>query len=498
MKVPRRIVLSGLAASAGIMTAGRPVPAWAAKGDGMRYEPTLESLSRHPVPGWFQDAKLGIFIHWGPYSIPAFAPRMGSITELRKKYPDSYRKYMPYSEWYWNTMQLEDSPTAEFHRTTYGENYSYQNFGAAFNESLKDWDPEAWADLFARSGAGYVMLVTKHHDGFLLWPSALPNPHIANWQASRDIVGELSEAVRAKGMRFGVYYSGIDWTFRHFDMLSFADLFKMIPDEAENYVAYADAHYRELIARYRPDYLWNDIAYPSEASSFKIFAEYYNAIPEGLVNDRWIDPDNVTAETFRNRDEVEAVMLPAGAHWDVRTPEYGHYDRVLPFYWETTRGMGHSFAYNRLETDDHLISPDELATTLAQSACFNGNFLLNVGPQGDAQIDPPQASRLEALGAWLADYGPAIRNTRPLALPNSEAGGLRVGATQSGADVFVQVFGRPEADRFEVALPADLNVGQVDVLGGSLQDWSVDGGRLALGRVRWSSSPVQIVRLTRA
>jgi len=460
----------------------------------MSYEPTVESLSGHAVPNWFRDAKLGIFIHWGPYSIPAFAPKMGSITEIREKYPEDYRKYMPYSEWYLNTMRFKDSPTWDFHVENYGEDYSYQNFGQQFNASLADWDPDAWADLFARSGAGYVVLVTKHHDGFLLWPSDVPNPHIPDWKASRDIVGELSAAVRARGLRFGVYYSGIDWTFRHFDMNNFMDLFRMIPGEAEGYIEYADAHYKELIDRYRPDYLWNDIAYPSREAALGIMAYYYNTIPDGIVNDRWIDPSEVTATSFANNEIIEAVMFPKPAHFDIRTPEYGLFDRVLPFDWETTRGMGHSFAYNRLETDADLASPDDLISTLAQSACFNGNFLLNIGPRGDAQVDPLQSRRLEAIGDWLSEYGESIKSTRPLVMPGSAVGDKMIGATQSRTNSYVFVFGRPEVGTIEFEAPAGLRAESATLLGGSIGETIAVDGRIRLASVQWSDSPVQVIK----
>src|SRR5581483_563808 len=99
------------------------------------------------------------------------------------------------------------------HHATYGD-LPYDAFVAEFLAGHRGWDPDAWADLFRAAGARYVVLVTKHHDGVLLWPSAHRNPHKRDWQASRDIVGELAAAVRARGMRFGTYYSGgLDWTF---------------------------------------------------------------------------------------------------------------------------------------------------------------------------------------------------------------------------------------------------------------------------------------------
>ena len=260
------------------------------------YQPTAESLSSHEVPDWFLDAKFGIFIHWGPYSIPAFAPHKLAIDKIDPADEKQGFANTPYAAWYQNTMLFEDGATARYHAETYGADYPYERFGEAFNASLSGWDPVAWAQLFRRSGAGYVVLVTKHHDGFALWPSEVENPNRAKWHTERDVVGELAAAVRAEGLKFGVYYSGgVDWTFKHQRIESFMDFMTSIPGEAEGYTDYATAQYEELIARYRPDYLWNDIAYPSAQASYDVLANYYNTVPEGLTNDRWIAPDGSTS-----------------------------------------------------------------------------------------------------------------------------------------------------------------------------------------------------------
>ena len=138
----------------------------------MRYEPTPESLERHSVPDWFHDAKFGIFIHWGPYSIPGWAPK----TFVGAEFKDN-----SYAEWYWNTISIEGSPSQQYHLETYGEGFRYESFIPLFREATRAWDPEAWASLFQFAGARYVVLTTKHHDGFLLWPSKHPNPFRDAW-----------------------------------------------------------------------------------------------------------------------------------------------------------------------------------------------------------------------------------------------------------------------------------------------------------------------------
>ena len=462
------------------------------------YSPTLESLRQHEAPEWFRDAKFGIFIHWGPAAIPAFAPHQFQIDELGTGDEKSGFALTPYADWYRNTMLFEDSPTAKFHRETYGDDYSYDNFGAAFNESLEAWDPASWAALFKQSGARYVVLVTKHHDGFALWPSDVKNPNKENWHTTRDVVGELAEAVRAEGLKFGTYYSGgVDWTFKHKRIESFADFLTSMPGEAENYTEYANAHYRELIERYKPDYLWYDIAYPTQQDSFDILADYYNAVPDGLTNDRWIAPDStLDADAFERPEGLTGLIPPKPAVWDARTPEYGMLDRVLPFQWETTRGMGHSFCYNRNETDADYITRDEIASMLARAACFNGNVLLNVGPRGDTIIPPGQANRLEAVGKWLKTAGEAVQDTRAVKLSQTHIGDVAIGGTRNEKSLYLHIFGVPDTETVEIALPDGFGtVKAARQLGGEISSWSIEGGKLTANVPEWADTAVQIIAL---
>ena len=171
----------------------------------MSYEPTLESLQRHTVPDWFHDAKLGIFIHWGLYSVPAWAPNAGELGEVIAEGGwDKWFAENPYAEWYMNSMRIAGSPSQRHHLETYGPDFGYRDFVPMFNEATQEWDPGAWAELFRQAGARYVVLTTKHHDGFLLWPSEHPNPFQENYYARRDLVGQLTAAVRKQGMEMGL------------------------------------------------------------------------------------------------------------------------------------------------------------------------------------------------------------------------------------------------------------------------------------------------------
>ncbi len=408
-----------------------------------RFQPTLESLRTHAVPDWYHDAKLGIFMHVGLASVPAFAPREHDINELLQKDYWRMQPLSPYSEWYENSLRFPWSPVAKFHREHYGDR-PYAEFRGDFERAFEGWDPGPWADLVAESGASYFVLVTKHHDGYCHWPTKVPNPRRPGWNAQRDFVGEMGAAIRARGMRYGLYYSGgLDWTFETMPLATLGDVMCSVP--GGDYPAYADAHVRELIERYQPSVLWNDIAWPTDLPTlFRLFADYYEAVPEGVVNDRWLTRSWVTS-VLRNRpiryaaDWLLSKMLarveggaslqpPKPPHYDARTPEYSVFPEARTEKWECVRGIDKSFGYNRLSRPEDHLDCEALLTSFADIVSKNGNLLLNVGPRGeDATIPEVQAERLRWLGAFLRTHGEAIRSTRPWV--------RAVGQTDTGIDL---------------------------------------------------------------
>jgi alpha-L-fucosidase len=286
-------------------------------------------------------------------------------------------------------------------------------------------------DLFDIAGAKYVVPVTKHHDGFLMWKSDHPNPHREHWMAERDHIGELALAVRAKGMRFGLYYSGgLDWTFQPPPIADLMSLFTGVPDTKE-YAEYATAHVHELIARYAPSVLWDDIGWPAHLDPNDIIGHYYAQVPDGVVNDRF------------NMIAVAQGLL----HADFNTPEYT--TTAGASKWEVCRGIGRSFGYNRMENESTFPTVDENIWMLADIVSRGGNLLLNVGPSADGQIPMAQVVRLTALGWWLRVNGAAIYGTRPGG-SSTTADGREVGFTHRGGTTYALVKGAP-ADR--VAFP---------------------------------------------
>jgi alpha-L-fucosidase len=378
-----------------------------------RVEPSWDSIDKRPTPPWFEDAKLGIFIHWGVYSVPSFAPR----TEVST--------YARYSEWYWKRLATPDMEGHEqfqaFHDRVYGPEARYQDFAPRWKAEM--YDPAQWADLFARAGARYVVLTSKHHDGFCLWPSR----ESWNWNAldvgpHRDVAGDLARAVKAKGLKMGFYYSLYEW----FNPLYLADV-----------GGYVDTHMlpqmKDLVTRYEPDVLWGDGEWDHPSSTWKteaFLAWLFNESKVGAsvaVNDRW-------------GKETRAK------HGGYYTTEYGLiHDKdasatVIPHPWEECRGIGHSFGYNRAETVEDYASPPKLVALLVDTVSRGGNLLLDIGPAADGRIPVIMEERLLQLGEFLKASGEAVYGTRKW---RATSEGEAVRYTAKGGTVYAIVLGWP-------------------------------------------------------
>lgn len=406
---------------------------WAQPAPPAIYDTTNASIDRHPVPNWFNDAKLGIFIHWGLYSVPGWAQGTKKSLQdiLAKSAGEEWFANNPYAEWYLNSLKIEGSATQAYHKKTYGDRFTYDDFVPKFNQAIRKWKPEQWAKLFKDVGAQYVVLTTKHHDGFLLWPSRQPNPNKPNYQASRDIVGELTTAVTRQGMKMGLYYSsGLDWTFNKKTITNFPDLFVATPQQPD-YVAYLDGHWRELTERYNPYVLWADIGSPKAYKPVPVIASFYNKNPLGVVNNR---------HTF----EFAAPTARPAVHYDFTTPEYQVLDSIATKKWETCRGIGLSFGFNRTEDASTFLSVDALVDSFVDIVSKNGNLLLNVGPEADGTIPAGQRERLEGLGKWLKANGEAIYGTRPWTQASAQTtDGGRVRFTTRGGKLYVVLLDEP-------------------------------------------------------
>jgi alpha-L-fucosidase len=344
-----------------------------------KYEANWESLDARPCPAWFSDAKFGIFIHWGVYSVPAWGPPR------------------QYAEWYWlNVDKHKNNPKDawwHFHERVYGPTFEYAEFAPMFKAEL--FDADAWADLLYRSGAKYVLPTSKHHDGFCLWPSAEADRDWGRpWNATtvgpkRDLLGELTEAVRKKeGMKIGFYYSLYEW----FNPLWLKD-----------HKLYATEHmhpqFKDVVTRYKPAIIFADGEWDMPSSGWKspeLLAWLFNESPckdEVVVNDRW-------GRECRHK------------HGSYYTTEYGAGMKDAAHPWEENRGMGYSFGYNRAEGLDDYKSARELVLVLCDLVSRGGNLNLDIGPAADGTIPVVMQERLLAIGDWLKVNGEAIYGTR--------------------------------------------------------------------------------------
>jgi len=446
------------------------------------FQPNWESLREHEVPGWFHNAKLGIFIHWGLYSVPAWATPVG---ELGKVDFDTWFENNPYAEWYLNTLRIDGSPTQKHHYETYDEDFSYRDFVPMFNEAIQSWDPAVMARTFSDVGARYVVLTTKHHDGFTLWPSDVDNPNLADGRqsASRDIVGDLTTAVRAAGMKMGFYYSGgLDWSFNPEPVNTMQEVRGTII-HPEEYADYADAHWRELIKNYDPMILWNDIGYPEQGDLAQIVADFYNRHPDGVIN---------------NRFEIGKEGAPE-RHHDFVTPEYSKMDEITDYKWETCRGLGFSFGYNQVETEEHTIGEAELIHLLVDIVSKNGNLLLNVGPKADGTIPELQLARLRTLGAWLDLNGEAIFDTRPWERATGEtADGTEVRFTSKDDALYAVLLGDPKGSEVQLEVGPAGQDAEVTLLGadGPLES-SYSDGKLTVRLAETPSEHAHTLRIAK-
>ena len=481
------------------------------------YLPTRQSLQQHPLPNWFAEAKLGILIHWGPSSVPGWAP----ITQKPGAQKGDWSEWFaanPYSEWYLNSIQIPGSPAQKHHAATYGEEFPYTNFVAQFKEAIQGWDPIGWADLFQQVGVRYVVLSTKHHDGFLLWPSEQPNPHREEYFCPRDVVGELTAAVRERGMEMGLYYSsGLDWTFNERIIRTVGDLRFAVPP-GDNYAAYVDGHWRELIKRYRPAVLWNDIAYPPTADLRQLMADYYNQVPEGVVNDRfqqlsssehlerlleWPPTQGIASALIArmidwgiSSPRAAATRRRRGEQFDFTTPEYRIWPSVSGLKWECTRAIGSSFGYNRNERAETMLSVTDLVRLLVDVVSKNGNLLLGIGPTVEGRIPELQRERLVGLGRWLAVNSEAIFGTQPWThAAGKTAEGLPVRFTLREDNLYAILLEHPQGKH--VTLDVDCPMMSAYLVGDPrLLAWEggARGIRIALPK-DLPDSPAYVIRL---
>jgi alpha-L-fucosidase len=364
------------------------------------YRPDWQSLRQYEVPAWYKDAKFGIFIHWGVYSVPAFG-----------------------NEWYPRNMYIPGSKEYEHHLATYGPPYKfgYKEFVPLFKAD--GFDPAKWARLFKESGAKYVVPVFEHHDGFAMYDSSLSDWTAAKMGPHRDLMGDLAKAVRSEGLHLGASSHRVEHNF-------FLGVGRNIPSDINdpaNAAFYGPAHVWLQATDGTP--LANDFTYVSQAwandwlaRSAEIVTKYH---PEIIYFDWWIGQASIRENLSRFTAFYYNELLKQGGqagvinykdfamedHSAVLDVERGQLSDIRSSYWQTDTSVGNrSWGYIENET---FKSPQFIVHQLVDIVSKNGNLLLNIGPRADGTIPDEVQRVLLAVGSWLKLNGEAIYGTRP-------------------------------------------------------------------------------------
>ncbi|MDX9981432.1 MAG: alpha-L-fucosidase [Lentisphaeria bacterium] len=333
------------------------------------------------MQNWFKEAKLGIFVHWGIYAVDRRGGESWPIANAAVSY-DDYLKQM-----------------------------------GRFTAS--QYDPAAWADLFARSGAKYAVLTTKHHDGVALWPTRQDGPSIPNQTGLPDLVGQYVEAVRRQGLRVGLYFSHTDWSnLDHMEVLAGTSREKMLElrQQKVNYRELWGASQREADLGDSPEFQtkWQRFLEFHRAQLGEILGDY------GPVDLIWFDvmlrrkgfeyPTAALRDFIHGICPTTVINSRLAAHGDYETPE-----QFIPVQppagpWELCMTTNNTWSYTGRE--EQYKTPYEIITMFCECLGMGGNLLLNVGPDEHGVIPARQVQLLETLGAWVRKHGEAVYGTR--------------------------------------------------------------------------------------
>uniref|UniRef100_A0A1A9ZKH0 Putative alpha-L-fucosidase n=1 Tax=Glossina pallidipes TaxID=7398 RepID=A0A1A9ZKH0_GLOPL len=340
----------------------------------IRYEPTWSSLDRRPLPSWYDEAKVGIFIHWGVYTVPS----MGS-------------------EWFWINWKNKNEKYVKFMEKNYKSDFSYQEFARDFNAEL--FNATQWALLFRDAGAKYVVLVSKHHDGYCLWPS----PQSFGWNSmdvgpKLDIIREVSSAIRQHtDLRFGIYYSLFEW-FNRLYLNDKLHLF-MRQDYVDNKMIPEQMY---LVKTYQPEIIWSDGDWEAPVKYWKsqeFLAWLYNDSPVRdtvVVNDRWGIGTSCHHGGFHN----------CADRYNPQT--------LLKHKWENCFTFDKTSWGQRFDIKlSDFLTMEEIISQIVTTVSCNGNVLINVAPTKYGTILPIFEERLREMGKWLKINGEAIYGSKP-------------------------------------------------------------------------------------
>ena len=386
------------------------------------YDGSWESLQKMPVPAWFEKGKIGIFIHWGPYSVIGYRRGdRGYAEHVPKMIYEEPDHYYPYLKERWGSVPPD---------------FGYKDIIPEFK--AENWDPEEWAELFAEVGAKYVVMTAEHHDGWANWDSDLTPWNAVDKGPKRDLVGDLGKAIRKKGLKYAPSYHRERHT-GFFAMEKFvvhseprpdiAEEIKRVPEAAMLYgpefshsKAFVDdyvARWKEIQRKYQPDMLWVDDfpIYTRDGNRVRVGEmkpeiKYFDDRVRAMITDFMNDGAARGVDVYLNNKGAN-LNWPAG----VGCLEKDNLKlEVIGPKWQSCTTLGTSYGYLAAEEDPDYPytkkSVEQVVHTLVETVSLNGNFLINVGPKADGTIPSWQVERLRAMGDWLKINGDAIYGTR--------------------------------------------------------------------------------------
>jgi alpha-L-fucosidase len=416
----------------GASTAISAVSAWDA---------TWDSLDRRPLPSWYDEAKFGIFIHWGVFSVPAYG-----------------------SEWFWkyyHECSIDNSSNfgdyCSFVRKTESPYFRYPAYAHRFTAEL--YDPSYWARIFAKSGAQYVVLTSKHHEGFCNWNSSTS----WNWNAvdvgpRADILGALARAVKnvsssqtRRKLKFGVYHSLFEWFNPQY-----------LSDQASNWTSQSFVKEKtmpelyDLVNKYEPELIWSDGDWeaPSDYWESTKFLAWYatnSTVAETAVwNDRWGN-DNCLCNhgsfvTCADRYQPGQLQMRK---------------------WENAFTIDkNSWGFSRKSLISDYMTTKEIVHQLIETVAFNGNVLLNIGPSADGTISPIFLDRLMNVGKWLQTNGEAIYDSKPwIVAQNESASQVFYTSNTDTSTLFVHIMEWPKDGIVSLQYPVPTDETEVRFIG---------------------------------
>ncbi len=438
---------------------------------------TWDYLKTVPVPTWFDDAKFGIFLHWGPYSVPGWS--------------DGHY----YSEWYSTAMYI-DSDFMKYHSNNYGSppEFGYKDFVPLFQ--AQEYDADEWAYLLKSSGAQYVIPTAEHHDGFAMWDTDLTPWNSVDKGPKLDYIGTLGDAIRKVGLYYGIsYHRERHWGFYTNSLNTYTEsptpyaaILQEIEQDSEAALLYGPFQldqpfmedyknrFLEICRKYRPDFMWIDDA-PSHSKfpNAPAVSTFINTYHREMIAEYIHLAKGWGKEVYWNNKRWRRSNYPEGAGVDEK--DYLRTNDISPIKWQSSGGMAHSYGYDRTEDDaSKYKTSEQLIETLIDVVSKNGNFLLAVGPTPEGTFTELQKSRLKDIGKWLQTNGEAIYETRPW----TQFGYGDIRFTVKKNDLYVLFLNKPSSG-FKVEGLQPKEDTKITFIGNNTEiNWQIDNENLLL------------------